>query len=114
MNHGIKTMLFPVKDAARAKSLFTKLLGVEPHADAPYYVGFQVGGQEIGLLPSGHATGMTAPVGYFQVDDINKTLDILVQEGAQIQQPAKDVGRGMLVASVKDADGNVIGLLQNP
>jgi predicted enzyme related to lactoylglutathione lyase len=57
---------------------------------------------------------MTAPVGYFQVDDINKTLDTLVQEGAQIQQPAKDVGRGMLVASVKDADGNVIGLLQNP
>ena len=112
MNHGIKTMIFPVKDAGRAKGLFGKLLGSEPHVDSPYYVGFRVGGQEIGLLPSGHATGMTGPLGYFQVDDINKTLEELVKEGAQVQQPVKDVGAGTLVASVKDADGNSIGLIQ--
>jgi len=114
MNHGIKTMLFPVKDAARAKGLFGKLLGIEPHVDSAYYVGFKVGDQEIGLLPNGHGTGMSGPVGYFRVDDIKKTLDTLVEEGAQVLQPIKDVGRGAMVASVKDADGNPIGLLQTP
>jgi len=113
MNHGIKTMLYPVKDAARAKGLFGKLLGIEPHVDSPYYVGFKVGEQEIGLLPNGNATGMSGPLGYFRVDDIRKTLETLVAEGAQILQPVKDVGGGALVASIKDADGNPIGLLQS-
>ena len=113
MNHGIKTIIYPVKDVARAKAIFSKLLGGQPYADAPYYVGFRVGEQEIGLLPNGHASGMTAPLGYFHVDDIKATLDALVNEGAQVLQPVKDVGKGRLVASVKDADGNPIGLIQS-
>src|SRR6476660_6084308 len=67
-NHGIKTIIYPVKDVARAKALFSKLLGGQPYADAPYYIGYRVGEQEIGLLPSGHASGMTAPLGYFHVE----------------------------------------------
>jgi predicted enzyme related to lactoylglutathione lyase len=113
MNQGIKTIIYPVKDAAHAKALFNKLLGSEPYADQPYYIGYRVGEQEIGLLPGGHATGMSGPLGYFHVDDIKKTVDALVNEGAQILQPVKDVGKGRLVASVKDADGNSIGLLQS-
>jgi predicted enzyme related to lactoylglutathione lyase len=113
MNHGIGTIIYPITDAGRAKGLFGKLLGSEPYVDQPYYVGFRVSEQEIGLLPNGHAPGMSGPLGYFHVDDIKKTLKVLVKDGAQIQQPVKDVGAGKLVASVKDADGNLIGLLQS-
>jgi predicted enzyme related to lactoylglutathione lyase len=113
MNHGIRTMIYPVKDAGRAKGLFGKLLGSEPYVDQPYYVGFKLSEQEIGLLPNGSAAGMSGPLGYFHVDDIKRTLETLLKEGAQIQQPIKDVGAGRLVASVRDADGNLIGLLQS-
>jgi predicted enzyme related to lactoylglutathione lyase len=111
MNHGIKTVIYPVKDIAQAKALFSKLLGVAPYADAAYYVGFRIGDQEIGLDPSGHKHGMTA---YYHVDDIKKGLQVLLDTGAQVQQEIKDVGGGRLIASVKDADGNIIGLLHSP
>jgi len=101
------------KTRAGQRAFFGQLLGSEPYVDQPYYVAFRVGEQEIGLLPNGHATGMSGPLGYFHVDDIKKALEALVKEGAQIQQPVKDVGAGKLVASIKDADGNLIGLLQS-
>jgi predicted enzyme related to lactoylglutathione lyase len=113
MSQGIRTVIYPVKDIAQAKSLYRKLLGVEPHMDEAYYVGFRVGDQEIGLDPHGHNQGMTGPVGYWQVDDIKKTMKVLLSAGAQAQQEVKDVGGGKLIASVKDADGNVIGLIQS-
>jgi predicted enzyme related to lactoylglutathione lyase len=106
-------MIYPVKDAGRAKGLFGKLLGSGPYVDESYYVGFKVSDQEIGLLPNGPATGLSEPLGYFHVDDIKGTLEALLKEGAQIRQPMKDVGAGRLVASVQDADGNLIGLLQS-
>ena len=114
LNQGIRTVIYPVKDIARAKALFRNLLGVEPYVDQPYYVGFRVGDQEIGLDPNGHNQGMTGPVGYFPVSDIRKSLQALVDAGAHTLQEVKDVGRGKLIASVKDADGNIIGLLQFP
>jgi predicted enzyme related to lactoylglutathione lyase len=112
-NHGMKTMIYPVKDVAKAKALFAKLIGSAPVVDGPYYVGFKVGGQDVGLLPNGHAQGMTSPLGYFHVTDIKNAVEELVKEGAQVQQAVKDVGAGRLVASLKDFDGNVIGLIQN-
>ena len=75
MNQGIRTVIYPVKDIARAKALYSKLLGVEPYADEAYYVGFRVGDQEIGLDPNGHNQGMTGPVGYWHVDDIRKVCN---------------------------------------
>jgi len=114
MSQGIRTLIYPVKDAARAKALYAKLLGTEPYADEPYYVGFRVGDQEIGLDPNGHRQGMTGPVGYCEVDDIQKSLQLLLDAGAQVQQQVRDVGGGKLIASVKDADGNVTGLMQSP
>ncbi len=114
MLQGIKLFVYPVKDLARAKTLYSKFLGVEPYADAAYYVGFRVGDQEIGLDPNGHKSGMTGPVGFWQVDDIKKSLQLLLDGGAEVQQAVKDVGGGKLVASVRDADGNAIGLVQSP
>ena len=112
MSQGIKTVIFPVKDLARAKSLFSRLAGTEPHTDTAYYVGFRVGDQEIGLDPNGHSKGMSGPLGYWHVSDIRKSLQALLDGGAQLQQDVRDVGGGRLVASVKDPDGNSIGLLQ--
>ena len=114
MNQGIRTVIYPVKDIAQAKTLYSKLLGVEPYADEAYYVGFRVGDQEIGLDPNGHNAGMTGPVGYYHVNDIKKSLQLLLDAGAQVQQEVKDVGGGKLIASVKDADSNIIGLIQSP
>ena len=89
-------------------------MGVEPYADEAYYVGFRVGDQEIGLDPNGHNKGMTGPVGYWEVNDIKEALQLLLDAGAQEQQEVKDVGGGKLIASVKDADGNITGLAQSP
>ncbi len=114
MNSGIKTIIYPVTDIAQAKALYSKLLGVEPYADAPYYIGYHVGDQEIGLDPNGHKQGMTGPLGYYHVDDIHKSLQALLDAGAQVQQEVRNVGGGLLIASVKDADGNPIGLRQQP
>lgn len=112
MDQGIRLFVFPVKDIARAKTLYSRLLGTSPYVDEAYYVGFRVGDQEIGLDPNGHNKGMTGPVGYWQVNDIKKSLQLLLDAGAQLQQAVKDVGGGKLTAWVRDADGNIIGLMQ--
>ena len=114
MIDGIKTFIYPVKDIAQAKKLYGKLLGVKPYTDEAYYVGFRVGDQEIGLDPHGHSQGMTGPIGYWHVNDIRKSLQLLVDAGAQAPQEVTDVGGGKLIASVKDADNNIIGLIQSP
>src|SRR5688572_4879010 len=110
MNKGIKTVIYPVKDITQAKKLFQKLLGVEPYSDQPYYVGFKIGDQDIGLVPNGQNAGMTA---YYHVDDIKASLQILLDAGAEIIQDIKNVGGGRLIASAKDKDGNIIGLIEN-
>ena len=112
MTSGIKTVIYPVRDLARAKALYGSILGVEPDMDEPYYVGFSVGGQHIGLDPNGHQNGMTGPVGYWHVDSIHQSIKVLLAAGAVEHQPIQDVGGHRLVASVIDADGNVIGLIQ--
>jgi predicted enzyme related to lactoylglutathione lyase len=114
MSGGIKTIIFPVQDVAAAKGVFTELVGAEPYADMPYYVGYRIGDQEIGLDPNGHKNGMTGPIGYWEVDDIKAKIQTLVERGAQPVQEPRDVGGGKLIATVRDADGNVIGLAQTP
>jgi predicted enzyme related to lactoylglutathione lyase len=113
VNHGLSLLRFPVKDMAAAKKLYGSLLGVAPYMDEPYYAGFRTGDLEIGLDPNGHKAGMTVPVGYWRVDDIDRTLQSLLDAGAQSQQAITDVGGGKRIASVTDADGNVIGLVQD-
>jgi predicted enzyme related to lactoylglutathione lyase len=114
MNQGLKTIIFPVRDLAVAKKVFGSLLGTEPYVDEPYYAGFRLEGQEVGLDPNGHAQGLSGPVCYWHVDDIAKSLGQLVDAGARTRQEPKDVGGGRLIATIEDPDGNVIGLLQDP
>ncbi|MEU6366787.1 glyoxalase [Streptomyces sp. NPDC046931] len=114
MTTGVKTIIYPVKDLARAKAVFSALLEVEPYADEPYYVGFRAAGQEIGLDPNGHAKGMTGPVPYWHVAGIRTRLAALLEAGAELLQDVQDVGGGKLIASVKDAEGNLVGLVQDP
>ena len=114
MTSGMKTVIYPVTDLAQAKTIYTALLGVEPYADAAYYVGFRTGDQELGLDPQGHSQGLTAPIGYWEVDDITASLKLLTDAGAEVVREPTDVGGGKLIASVKDADGNVTGLMQSP
>ncbi|MEU1460569.1 VOC family protein [Streptomyces sp. NPDC005727] len=114
MTAGVQTIIYPVKDLEKAKPLFAALLGVEPYADEPYYVGFKAAGQDVGLDPNGHAKGMTGPVPYWHVTDLRERLATLVAVGAELLQDAQDVGGGRLIAFVRDADGNLVGLLQDP
>jgi predicted enzyme related to lactoylglutathione lyase len=110
---GIKTVLHPVSDLAKAKVVYTALLGVAPQHDASYYVGYDVAGQHIGLVPGGASQGMTSPVAYWHVPDIEAKLAEVTAAGATVKEPVRDVGGGRLVATVTDPDGNVLGLLQD-
>jgi len=110
---GIKTVLHPVSDLAKAKEVYTALLGVSPTADAPYYVGYDTAGQHIGLVPNGGPQGMTSPAAYWHVEDIEAKLAEVTAAGAIVKEPTRDVGGGRLVATVTDPDGNVLGLLQD-
>jgi predicted enzyme related to lactoylglutathione lyase len=111
---GIKTVLHPVSDLAKAKAVYAALLGVEPQADAPFYVGFDTAGQHIGLVPGGGPQGMTSPVAFRHVPDIEAKLAEVTAAGATVKETAHDVGGGHLVATIADPDGNVFGLLQEP
>ena len=112
MTAGIKTIIYPVQDLASAKTLYGALLGVTPNMDQPSYVNFTAAGQDIGLDPNGRSRGITGPIAYWQIDDIAAHLTLLLDAGAEMLQGVRDVGGGKLIASVKDAAGNIIGLLQ--
>lgn len=103
-------IVFPVVDLEAAKTLYAAVLGTEPYVDAPYYVGFKAGDVEIGLDPNGRRQGTTAPIVYWTTDDIAGRIDALVSAGATVKRPPFDVGGGMLVAVLADADGNLLGL----
>ncbi|BCJ73328.1 glyoxalase [Catellatospora sp. IY07-71] len=110
---GARTVLHPVSDLAAAKAVYAALLGVAPQTDGTFYVGFDVAGQHIGLVPGGGPQGMTSPVTYWHVPDLAVKLAEVTAAGATVREAAHDVGGGRLVATVTDPDGNVLGLLQD-
>jgi predicted enzyme related to lactoylglutathione lyase len=110
---GIKTVLHPVTDLDKAKTVYTALLGFPPQTDSPYYVGYEAEGQQIGLVPNGGPQGMTSPVAYWHVTDIQAKLADVTAAGAVVREDAHDVGGGRLVATFTDPDGNVLGLVQD-
>ncbi len=112
-NPGIKTVLHPVSDLTAAKAVYTALLGASPQTDESYYVGFEIGGQNIGLVPSGGPQAMTAPVNFWEVPDIEAKLAEVTAAGATVKEAAHDVGGGRRVATFTDPDGNVVGLLSD-
>jgi predicted enzyme related to lactoylglutathione lyase len=111
---GIKIVLHPVSDLDAAKPVYSALLGLSPEADSSYYVGFDTGGQHIGLVPGGGPQGMTSPVAYWEVPDIEAKLAEVTAAGATVKESPRDVGGGRLVATFTDPDGNVLGLVQDP
>ena len=113
MSAPVNIIVFPTSDIAASKAVFTRLLGVEPAQDAPYYVGFVVGSMSIGLDPSGEERGMTGATPFFEVADIKDALAEMTAAGADVVENARTVGPGRTVAMVSDPDGNMIGLVQN-
>jgi predicted enzyme related to lactoylglutathione lyase len=108
MAKGINLIVYPVSDMAKAKAFYTQFLGVEPYADSPYYVGYRVGDQEVGLDPN----STVGPIAYTDVDDIKASVQEMTDVGAEVVQDIRDVARGLLVAQVKDTNGNVVGFRQ--
>ncbi len=118
MLKGIETVVYNVEDATVAGAWYRKVLGIEPNYDEPYYVGFTVGGDELGLHPYGDdprpRPGAEGQIAHWTVVDLGAAVAHFIEHGATAHKPAQDVGGGILVASVIDPFGNIIGLIQNP
>ncbi|HEY1975772.1 MAG TPA: VOC family protein [Candidatus Baltobacteraceae bacterium] len=110
--NNVNLIIYPAADVAKAKAFYTTLLGTQPYADSPYYVGFKAGETEIGLVQK--KPGMDGALAYVNVDDINAALAALVAAGAEKVQDPTDVAQGLLVATVKNLDGTPVGLRQFP
>lgn len=110
MEKSIKLLVYPVKDLEKAKLFYTKFLGTEPYADGSHYVGYRVGDLEIGLDPNSKA----GPIGYVDVEDIKESIQEMLESGAEITEDVREVAGGLLIAQVKDTDGNVVGFRQQP
>jgi predicted enzyme related to lactoylglutathione lyase len=112
---GLRTVGYKVSDLAAAKEWYSKVLGIQPYFDQPFYVGFNVAGYELGLQPEdGDAAKTSNVVAYWGVDDVQATYDQLIAEGATAHGAPMDVGEGIIVASVKDPWGNAFGIIYNP
>ncbi len=109
---GVKTVLHTVPDLAAARPVYEALLGIAPQADSEYYVGFDIAGQHIGLVPAGE-DGTKPPVAYWHVSDIDAKLAEVTAAGATVQEPPHEVGPGRRVATFADPAGNLLGLLQD-
>jgi predicted enzyme related to lactoylglutathione lyase len=113
MIKGLRTAIYPVTDIARGKAWYTQVLDREPYFDQPFYVGFSVGGFELGLIPDGQP-GAAGVQTYWGVADIATEMARLQKLGAAVHEPVKDVGGGIKVAVVFDPFGNQFGIIENP
>jgi predicted enzyme related to lactoylglutathione lyase len=107
---GLRTVIYQTPDIAAGKAWYTKFLGFGPYFDQPFYVGFNVGGYELGLTPDGKSS-MGA---YWGVKDIEGAHARLLELGAAPRTDITDVGEGIRVADVLDPFGNVFGVIENP
>lgn len=110
---GLRTVIYAAPDLARGKAWYRDVLEREPYFDEPYYVGFNVGGFELGLVPDAQpaSAGVHA---YWGVPDIEEELARITAQGARLHEAVKDVGGGIRIAAVCDPFGNVFGLIENP
>ena len=113
---GLRTATYSVSDLAAAKSWYAELVGHAPYFDEPFYVGFDVGGFELGLVPVDHAAPRRAEAGiaYWGVSDAHAAFARLISRGAESQAPVQDVGGGIRIGAVWDPFGNVLGIIENP
>lgn len=113
MFQGLRTVKYGVNDIEKAKAWYSSVLGIQPYFDQPFYVGFEVGGFELGLDPNAPA-GITGPIAYWGVANAEIALKRLVEQGAQEHEPVQDVGDGILTCLVIDPFGNTLGVIENP
>jgi predicted enzyme related to lactoylglutathione lyase len=112
---GLRTTIYSVNDLAKAKEWYAKVFETQPYFDEPFYVGFNIGGYELGLTPEEKPTAKGENVfSYWGVDNVQKTFNRLLDNGATKFEEPKDVGGDIVVATVKDPWGNVIGIIYNP
>ena len=113
---GLRTAIYHVPDLAKGKAWYSKILGIEPCFDQPFYVGFNVAGYELGLQPgSGNQPDKAdGAVAYWGVADAAAAFKRIIELGATVHEPVQDVGGGIKVATVKDPFGNVFGIIENP
>ena len=112
---GLRTVIYHVSDIDLATAWYTSVLGQEPYFAEPFYVGFNVGGFELGLDPSGESPpGPGGTVAYWGVEDATAAHAELLARGARENTPVQDVGGGIKVATVLDPFGNVFGVIENP
>jgi predicted enzyme related to lactoylglutathione lyase len=113
---GLRTVVFKVTDLDRAKQWYSDTFGITPYFDEPFYVGFNVGGYELGLDPSSEnwKPGSGGAVAYWGVQNLVETLDKLATANVTVAVPLQDVGDGIKAAVVRDPFGNDIGLMENP
>lgn len=114
MFQGLRTVIYRVTDLAAAKAWYAKAFGVEPYFDQPFYVGFDVGGYELGLTPADDVQVGNNAITYWGVPEIGAAWRQMIAAGASEREAIKDVGEGIKVASVADPFGNEIGLIENP
>lgn len=110
---GLRTAIYPVNDLAKAKAWYEQVAGVKPYFDQPFYVGFSVGGFELGLLPDGKP-GTSGPQALWGVANADEAFKRLLALGATELEPVTQVGEGIKVAAVKDPFGNRLGIIENP
>lgn len=113
MIQGLRTVIYPVTELETAKAWYQQVLGVAPYFDQPFYVGFEVGGFELGLVPDGEP-GSSGATAYWGTADAQAELARLVGLGAAVETPVEDVGGGIRTAVVRDPDGNLFGVIENP
>jgi predicted enzyme related to lactoylglutathione lyase len=113
---GLRTVVYVVEDLEAAREWYSKALGHEPYFAEPYYVGFNVGGFELGLHPPEEEGpgGLGGTTAYWGVEDIEAAMSRLLDLGATVHGEIQDVGEGILVASVIDPFGNLLGIIRNP
>jgi catechol 2,3-dioxygenase-like lactoylglutathione lyase family enzyme len=111
---GLRTVIYPATDLAAAKAWFAEILGVAPYFDEPFYVGFNVGGYELGVLPAGDDGTVDGPLTYWGVEDAEAAYAHLLSHGATEHTPVSEVGDGIKTGSVRTPDGNVFGVIYNP
>lgn len=115
MIQGLRTVVYHVEDLAGAKEWYSSVLGKEPYFDEAFYVGFNVGGYELGLDPDmENVVPGNAETAYWGVVNIEEAYAKLVESGAEIESEITDVGGGIKVAAVKDPSGNIFGIIENP
>ena len=113
---GLGTVIYHVSDLQRAKSWYAEVFGVLPYFDEPFYVGFDIGGYELGLNPDGGVAqpGPGGTVAYWRVPDIEAAVARFTTAGAALKTPVQEVGGGIKTADFADPDGNLLGLIENP